>query len=756
MAKKKNRNHAVGRTHVSGAHKVAENIPKGLINVGNTCYFNSTLQCIARMSTLRKWIEKFAQGGLSACLMRPTDDGSTQSLRLNFLQEEMPFSRTFANFAGELLGLHNSRASITPEPLRSQLVSFYKQLNNFGQHDSHEALRCILDRLRSEEIRLWRRSILTEKKFSPSASLNLKDDIRSWGRSTGICTTIDRIFGGVLLTFIQCTVCKSRSFHFETFLDLSLPILVDECKPESVQAYQKTHWSKKKKEGNKGRKGKKHVYERCFEEGDIYERKNAADGEHGENEGEFVTNKKNRNNGKIERKPKKNKYGRRRRMEEEELEEDEKSANRKSESEYEQKIGFTGESDGQAVDVDEEDENTCQPPEAAPEDSNTENASLEPNRGSDFSDFRDPVDDVDVSNRSTGSPESVQDFVQEMGKIFDGIQEDNGVANSVNSSLESERKSPSSSISAGNIADMEDNFDETDGASGISSLKMEVLDEKALCGDFVSKSRIVDAGNETATAEPEEENEAKDLSVRTILSQNESESGTDLERCLFKFFETDELKGANRLTCEQCTKRVNGGDGRQLSSDARSTSSTDGIVRCDSLKRDLLIKLPAMLTIHLKRYQKTGNQLQKCNKAITFPINLDLRPYCSRLAWLGAGEGQYRLFGVVEHSGGLNSGHYIAYVAENTDGDVPSEEFIPSLEKPFPWPLNLHHLVYQLRRGDASVVRGGGGGESDASILSNNSDDRIWHYFSDSSVHRVTLSQVLSAKPYLLFYQRVR
>lgn len=152
---------------------------------------------------------------------------------------------------------------------------------------------------------------------------------------------------------------------------------------------------------------------------------------------------------------------------------------------------------------------------------------------------------------------------------------------------------------------MEDNFDEVDGTSDTPPPKT-AFDEKVLCSDFIAKSRIADAGSETAIAQPEEEEEAKDLSVCTILSQDEAEVCTDLERCLFKYFEINKLKGSNRLICEQCTKRVNDGDSRCLSSDNRSTSSKDGSVLCDALKRDLLIKLPAILTIHLKRYQRVS------------------------------------------------------------------------------------------------------------------------------------------------------
>lgn len=108
---------------------------------------------------------------------------------------------------------------------------------------------------------------------------------------------------------------------------------------------------------------------------------------------------------------------------------------------------------------------------------------------------------------------------------------------------------------------------------------------------------------------------------------------------------------------------------------------------------------------------------------------------------------------MVEHSGQLRGGHYVCYVAE--ESDIPADQFISSLEKPDPWPLHLYHLVCQLRRGDQRVINGAIDGTC-FDEESKNTDARTWYYISDSHVTRTSVSTVLSAQPYLLFYQRVR
>lgn len=80
----------------------------------------------------------------------------------------------------------------------------------------------------------------------------------------------------------------------------------------------------------------------------------------------------------------------------------------------------------------------------------------------------------------------------------------------------------------------------------------------------------------------------------------------------------------------------------------------------------------------------------------------------------------------------------------------------------------LHHLVYQLRRGDRRVVamdEPDGEGTTAAVAPENGTDEehndlptdtRRWFYCSDSHVAPTTLSAVLSCQPYVLLYERIR
>ena len=134
----------------------------------------------------------------------------------------------------------------------------------------------------------------------------------------------------------------------------------------------------------------------------------------------------------------------------------------------------------------------------------------------------------------------------------------------------------------------------------------------------------------------------------------------------------------------------------------------------DAVKRLRFAQLPRCLVVHLKRFrQDARGRTSKIGGHVAFEESLDLAPYWSPPPPppAGAAEGAataeappplaappslYRLQGVVEHSGGLHGGHYVAFVRRGGD----------------------------------------------------------WHYASDRHVRPATLAQALSAEAYLLFYAR--
>ncbi|KAI8851515.1 hypothetical protein BC829DRAFT_415243 [Chytridium lagenaria] len=161
----------------------------GLVNLGNTCFFNSVMQCMAYTNVMHPIALAAAAKGAAPEKMK--------HVPLFAAANDRVLTKAFLNFIRvmrEQLALQKS-ATVNPSILFGHLSNKYKMYKSFRQQDSHELLRCLLDAVKEEQ---------------------LQRDER------------DRVFGGKLVSAIVCDTCKNVSYRFEEFLDLSVPIYVGE------------------------------------------------------------------------------------------------------------------------------------------------------------------------------------------------------------------------------------------------------------------------------------------------------------------------------------------------------------------------------------------------------------------------------------------------------------------------------------------------------------------------------------------------
>ncbi|KAK2528349.1 Usp36 [Columba guinea] len=153
----------------------------GLLNLGNTCFLNATLQCLTYTPPLANYLlskehsRTCHQSGF--CMMCVMQNHVTQA---------------FAN----------SGNAIKP-------VSFVRNLKRIAPHirfgrqeDAHEFLRFTIDAMQKA---------------------CLRDHARS-DRQTQATTLIHQIFGGYLQSRVKCSVCKGVSDTFDPCLDVALEI----------------------------------------------------------------------------------------------------------------------------------------------------------------------------------------------------------------------------------------------------------------------------------------------------------------------------------------------------------------------------------------------------------------------------------------------------------------------------------------------------------------------------------------------------
>ena len=81
-----------------------------------------------------------------------------------------------------------------------------------------------------------------------------------------------------------------------------------------------------------------------------------------------------------------------------------------------------------------------------------------------------------------------------------------------------------------------------------------------------------------------------------------------------------------------------------------------------------LLTKPITLIIKLKRYTQMGSSVYKVNKFIEYPNILKLGKYlCS------GDEGNYELYGIINHAGIMNGGHYYSFIRDYTIADGKSK-----------------------------------------------------------------------------------
>ena len=160
------------------------------------------------------------------------------------------------------------------------------------------------------------------------------------------------------------------------------------------------------------------------------------------------------------------------------------------------------------------------------------------------------------------------------------------------------------------------------------------------------------------------------------------EKSITLDSCLKSFFAEETLCARDMFTCEKCKRKVEG---------------------TKSLK---LLKAPELLCVQLKRFKfEHGSWFSsgsKNSRQVAFPVEdnlLDLCPFMHPDSPHGGADPLYKLYAMVQHSGSLSGGHYVAYCLNNAD--------------------------------------------------------RNWYLFDDSRVTRVTSDRVATSEGYLLFYYKI-
>ncbi|XP_045400025.1 ubiquitin carboxyl-terminal hydrolase 45 isoform X1 [Lemur catta] len=196
---------------------------KGIINLGNTCFFNAIVQNLAHTYVLTELMNEIKENSTKLKIF-PSSDSQLDPL---VVELSSPGPLTSALF----LFLHNMKETetgpLSPKVLFNQLCQKAPRFNDFQQQDSQELLHYLLDAVRTEETKRIQASIL--KAFNNPTTKTADDEtrkkIKAYGKEGVKMNFIDRIFIGELTSTVMCEECANISTVKDAFIDISLPII---------------------------------------------------------------------------------------------------------------------------------------------------------------------------------------------------------------------------------------------------------------------------------------------------------------------------------------------------------------------------------------------------------------------------------------------------------------------------------------------------------------------------------------------------
>ncbi|XP_046404008.1 ubiquitin carboxyl-terminal hydrolase 36-like [Ischnura elegans] len=209
-----------------------EPVGAGMINLGNTCYLNSTLQALFHVPSFCNWLKNETQhNGIGKC------DQAFMSGDMCLICAMASTLRISQTHTGNVM---------KPVLIYGRLKSICKHLSHGHQEDAHEFLRFLIEGM--------------ERCFL------LRFKGKKLENSTKETTPLHRIFGGYLRNEVVCHSCGRTSTTFQLFQDLYLDIRHTDSLIDSMKAF----FSRERLEGDE--RGDSYRCESCKRKGNCSKR----------------------------------------------------------------------------------------------------------------------------------------------------------------------------------------------------------------------------------------------------------------------------------------------------------------------------------------------------------------------------------------------------------------------------------------------------------------------------------------------------
>lgn len=183
----------------------------GIRNLGNTCYFNSILQCLRHAMPLNQYL--FGPK-IKNVLLRNQQNHSVPNRTIALLINYVKVVSTL---------WENSNGILSPISLKHLFGLIYPQFSGIDQHDAHE---CLVTLLMSLHDTLSRNVKYTfEGQIITDLDKHIKKAHKDWeAHYKNRHSIILDIFSGQQQTKTLCPNCEHISYRYDPFVDFNVPL----------------------------------------------------------------------------------------------------------------------------------------------------------------------------------------------------------------------------------------------------------------------------------------------------------------------------------------------------------------------------------------------------------------------------------------------------------------------------------------------------------------------------------------------------
>ncbi|CAO2144099.1 unnamed protein product [Urochloa humidicola] len=179
----------------------------GLLNLGNTCYMNSAIQCLVHTPQFTRYF---------------CEDYHREINRQNPLGNVGELALAFGELLRKLWA-PGGRAPVSPRPFKTRLSRFASQFSGYNQHDSQELLAFLLDGLHEDLNRVKHRPYINSVEADGRSDEEVADEYWANHIARNNSIIVDVCQGQYKSTLV-CPVCGKVSVTFDPFMYLSLPL----------------------------------------------------------------------------------------------------------------------------------------------------------------------------------------------------------------------------------------------------------------------------------------------------------------------------------------------------------------------------------------------------------------------------------------------------------------------------------------------------------------------------------------------------